>query len=448
MPKKTKQEQLAEDIAALVGAGKEWHLESVDFSDPNRPKTCLEVDFPIVPINEIAQIEGNAGKPIYQMSKWWARRRSSVFRAMLLAAATKAPEDESEAASLIWNAYYGNHQKNPAFQKLKVAESFMGGGTTLVEGSRLGMQLFGCDLNPVAWFVVKNEITPVDLDEVKRLLAEIEEEVKPYVMPYFACDGPHGEKGKWFQKEAGARKGWKELPEDFDIFTVPWQERPNYRYEGPEIIYTFWAKHGPCAAQGCGHRTPLLTTPVVAIKTLTVKYWADYTCQKCGKEFDVEQHEARMAPDWPLAVADGETPFAAMNARGEFKCPHCGHQHTDLAGRINGDSVSLGGKAKKKKVDLTLLMHPDWMKGCGPKDAAGSPLGGSATDDPEATVRWLEERAKTLRLLEVRGKLPDEVTCPETGVTFPTVKGEGNSDGRGKFVCQEPTCGRKQANPT
>ena len=24
-------------------------------------------------------IEGNAGKPIYQMSKWWARRRSSVF---------------------------------------------------------------------------------------------------------------------------------------------------------------------------------------------------------------------------------------------------------------------------------------------------------------------------------------------------------------------------------
>ena len=67
MPKKTKQQQLAEDIADLVGAGKEWHLESVDFSDPNRPKTCLEVDFPIVPINEIAQIEGNAGKPIYQM---------------------------------------------------------------------------------------------------------------------------------------------------------------------------------------------------------------------------------------------------------------------------------------------------------------------------------------------------------------------------------------------
>jgi adenine-specific DNA methylase len=35
---------------------------------------------------------------------------------------------------------------------LKVADIFMGGGTTLVEGSRLGMQMYGTDLNPVAWF--------------------------------------------------------------------------------------------------------------------------------------------------------------------------------------------------------------------------------------------------------------------------------------------------------
>jgi hypothetical protein len=45
--------------------------------------------FPILPVNQVAIIEGNAGKPIYQMSKWWARRLS-VFRSMLIAAATKA----------------------------------------------------------------------------------------------------------------------------------------------------------------------------------------------------------------------------------------------------------------------------------------------------------------------------------------------------------------------
>jgi hypothetical protein len=34
-----------------------------DFFNPKRPKTCLEVDFPIVPINTLSRLEGNAGKP-------------------------------------------------------------------------------------------------------------------------------------------------------------------------------------------------------------------------------------------------------------------------------------------------------------------------------------------------------------------------------------------------
>src|SRR5579864_7005214 len=138
---KSKKELLTEQVAAAVGAGREVAVETVDFSDPNRPKTCLEVDFPIIPINRIAQIEGNAGKPIYQMSKWWARRRSSVFRSLLLASAMKAPDDPALAAKAVWDVYYANHQKKGAFKHLKVADIFMGGGTTLVEGSRLGMQV-------------------------------------------------------------------------------------------------------------------------------------------------------------------------------------------------------------------------------------------------------------------------------------------------------------------
>lgn len=439
--KESKKERVSRIIAEVVGANKEWQLETVDFSDPNRPKTCLEVDFPIVPINEIAQIEGNAGKPIYQMSKWWARRRSSVFRSMLLAAATKAPEDEAESAATIWKAYYGNHQKNEAFRKLKVADIFMGGGTTLVEGSRLGFEMFGCDLNPVAWFVVKNELTPVDLDELKRLLAEIEAEVKPFLMPYFACDGPGGEKGQWFLKKD---EDWQPMPPDFDIFSVPWQERPQYRYEGPEIIYTFWAKHGPCSAQGCGHRTPLLTTPVVAIKELTVQAWLDHECPECQGKFDVERYAARMAPDAPLAVAKTERPYAVLDDRGNYACPHCGKKFADRTALVKGDSIELKGKPGKKKIALTLLMHPQWLAGCGSTDDNGLPLGGSATDDTESTTRWYRERAKNLRMLEVRGTLPEKVTCPETGVEFFTDRRGGNVPGNGKFSCAEPSCGRQQ----
>jgi putative DNA methylase len=205
------------------------------------------------------------------MSKCWARRQPSVFRSLVLAAAMKAPEDESKAAKAVWDVYYANHQKHGSFRHLKVAEPFMGGGTTIVEGSRLGMQMFGCDLNPVAWFVVKNEMAQVDIAEVKRLLADIEAEVKPLIMPYYACDGPDGEKGKWFRcagkkerkkspfqtdfiqgqqpSSPATEDEWEELPASFDIFSVPWLERKNYRYEGPEIIYTFLGQARPVSTR-------------------------------------------------------------------------------------------------------------------------------------------------------------------------------------------------------
>src|SRR5262245_59322783 len=206
---------IGREVAKAAGAGKAAALETVDFSDANRPKTCLEVDFPILPVNQVASIEGNAGKPIYQMSKWWARRRSSVFRSMLIAAAAKAPDDPAHAAKHVWDHYYANHQKKGAFKHLKVADIFMGGGTTLVEGSRLGMLMFGNDLNPVAWFVVKQVFAKVDLEEVKALLADIEAEVKPQIMPFYYCDGPNGEKGKWTHIPTGRVEG-----PDFDPLSL------------------------------------------------------------------------------------------------------------------------------------------------------------------------------------------------------------------------------------
>jgi len=436
--KKTKKEKLQEAVANAVGAGREWHLESVDFSDPNRPKTCLEVDFPILPINRVSAIEGNAGKPIYQMSKWWARRRSSVFRAMLIAAATKAPDDPAEAAKLVWDSYYGNHQKNEAFRKLKVADIFMGGGTTIVEGARLGMQMYGNDLNPVAWLIVKNELAQVDPQEVQKLLDAIEAEVKPQIMPFYACDCPRGHKGKWTRKSTGEVMG-----ENFDPLALTIEERPDYDYEGPEVIYTFWAKHGPCQSAECNHRTPIMTTPVVAIKTLTVKAWQNHECSHCNKPFDIEQKEARMAPAALFVVAGDEEPYAVMDDAGRYQCPHCGHEFQDEKAAAEGKSARLG-KSKNKKVNLTLLVHPEWLRGSPGKDENGNDYGGSVTDSPEATAAWNRERAKNLRLIEVRGKLPDEVVCPDTGEVFATNKSGGNVPRKSTFACKEATCGKEQ----
>jgi adenine-specific DNA methylase len=419
----TRKEQVAEEVSKVVGAGKTVAMETVDFNDPNRPKTCLEVDFPILAVNQVAIIEGNAGKPIYQMSKWWARRRSSVFRSMLIAAATKAPEDKSHAAKLVWDNYYANHQKKGAFKNLKVADIFMGGGTTLVEGSRLGMQMVGNDLNPVAWFVVKQELANVNLEDVKNLLAEIEAEVRPQIMPYYYCDGPEGEKGLWTYLPTN-----KVMPTDFDPLSIPRDERKDYRYEGPEIIYTFWAKHGPCQVTGCGQRTPIMTSPVMAVKTMSVKHW-EHSCSKCGGEFHVEENAARMAPDSPQYVAPYEYPFSVLDRKKGVICPHCGH--TAMVNLGNG---------KNKKVELSLLVHPQWLAGSPKQNSNSQPYGGAAQDDAASSSRWNQERAERIGLLEVRGSLPDQVTCPETKVTFSPDK--GTVPKRSHFTCG--ACGTVQ----
>ena len=50
----------------------------------NSIKYAIEDSFPIVEINRLAIPERNALKPIYQMHKWFTRRASCVFRAILL----------------------------------------------------------------------------------------------------------------------------------------------------------------------------------------------------------------------------------------------------------------------------------------------------------------------------------------------------------------------------
>lgn len=422
-----KKAKVAPDLPPNLG--KAWkNCKVPDFSDPDRPKTCLETDFPIAQINALSQLEGNAAKPIYQMGKWWARRRSSVFRSMLIAAATECPDDPSEAAKTVWEHYYCNHQKGGAFSKLKVLEPFMGGGTTIVEGSRLGMQMTGIDLNPVAWFVCKNELAGSDPKQVEALFKEIEAEVKPQIQPFYTTTCPRGHKGKWIDVRTN------EVAE-VDPISLPPAERKNYRWEGPEVIYTFWAKHGPCSASGCHHRTPLFKSPLMAQKTLTARY-VELTCPHCGQKFHAELGESRMAPGCELQCPDGELfttlsqPFAKLlddydkigfeatdrlldliGIEEGLRCPHC----HGFAGKRIGDVLEqhrtrarLQDRKKKdfgiqkKKVNLWLVVSPDWLKGCPSEDAEGCPYGGSAGSPVEETASWNKARQKNLALIEIR----------------------------------------------
>jgi hypothetical protein len=51
----------------------------------------------------------------------------------------------------LWDFY----PKDLRIKDKKILDPFMGGGTSLVEASRFGVDSVGVDLNPVAWFVTK-----------------------------------------------------------------------------------------------------------------------------------------------------------------------------------------------------------------------------------------------------------------------------------------------------
>ena len=452
--------------------GKAIRLPVPDFSDPERNLTCLEVDFPIAQVNELSKIEvasGPARKRIYCMSKWWARRSSSVFRSMLIAAATEAPSDANETAKLVWEHYYCNHQKAKSFKGLRVLDPFMGGGTTLVEGSRMGMDMNGVDLNPVAWLVVKNELACSDPEQVKAFFKYIEQRVKPQIQPFYTTTCPRGHRGRWIENATGETV-------DIDPIYLPLEQRHHFRWEGPEIIYTFWGKHGPCSAKGCGHRTPMFRTPVIAEKKLSVSY-VDLVCPNCGTSFHAELGETRMAPGVDRIVSEGHSHFTEMSQtfakllheydKGNVQdtidklmdmkdrvqqehglfCPSCG----EYAGRKLENVLERHAKPssktserkkkdfgiKTKSVQMFLLIHPDWLKGV-PGFENGSEMGGWAGATAESTSKWNEARLKNLKLIEVRGNNLPDVLVLEDNTRIETNNGTTCRSG---FVCSN--CGRE-----
>lgn len=459
----TKKEKVLENV------GKAIRLEVPDFNDPNRKPTCLEVDFPIAQINALSNLEGNAGKPIYQMSKWWARRRSSIFRSMLIAAASQAPDDHSEAAKIVWEHYYCNHQKAGSFKKIKVLDCFMGGGTTLVEGSRLGMQMTGVDLNPVAWFVVKNELACSDPDQVKLFFDYIESEVKPQIQPFYTTSCPRGHKGNWIEVNSGKVA-------EVNPAKLPPEERKKYRWEGPEIIYTFWAKHGPCQAKGCNHRTPIFNSPIIAEKKLSTDY-IELTCPKCRFSFHAELGETRMAPGSERVILEGETPFTEISqknakllndydkgsAQDTFKraetlfetmqedaaltCPSCGTfsgKHLVEILEIHAKPATKSSQRKKKifgikrkNVKMTLLINPDWFGGTDENDSSAQIK--NSANFLDNISKWAFSRLENLQFIEARGEnLPSEITNKGNKI----IKNNSKTTCKSGYVCSK--CGREQ----
>jgi adenine-specific DNA methylase len=336
-------------------------------------RKAIEESFPVVEINRLAIPERNAFKPIYQMHKWFARRASCVFRAILLSAMKPAGTD-------IMTEFYKDHTSDADTNGVRILDPFMGGGTTIVEALRLGCHVTGIDLNPMAWFIVKTEVEPVDIDELKASFKRLEQRItssgkplKEELLSHYKTECPCCGAGR----------------------------------EQADIIYTFWVKSAICTNPGCRKQVPLFPNYIIAKKSPSVRYVPDYQCAKCKKTFDLDMTRASLVAEESLMInnardAVGEkrnnkrwAPYNQIEY--SVKCPWCAQINN-----LHGSNLNNLKKAGKK-VPLTVLLCPHCYA-----------------------------------VYQYRGTLPEEVSCPVCSKSCKPL--QGNTE-KGAFICS--SCGTR-----
>lgn len=263
----------------------------------------IETDFPIEEVNKLAKKEAPVGgrKPIYNLHKWWARRLSCVFRTIILSAVL----DEE---CFDWNkAYYKefpdyNRLIHDRLNNIIILDPFMGGGTTIVEGLKLGCKMVGVDIQPVAWFTVKKEIEPVDLAALRETLDQLEQAIGEDIKKYYRTTCPS------CNKQA-------------------------------DVMYTFWVKKATCPNISCHAEVPLFSSYRIAtIKASKKRKEAHYIfCPECKSVF--ETSDSFKAITLCPSCGYSFNPQQETVSRGSFTCRNCGLKSKILDSAKSQDEI-------------------------------------------------------------------------------------------------------------
>jgi adenine-specific DNA methylase len=300
-------------------------------SESERTTLPIEKGFPIERVNEIAAKEGRAKmhyRPIYTMHKWWARRLGCVFRTICLYSLLDDPEKVSvhepgENGSLsdfgagaseiqelietvdvadpeaLWELY----PKDVRIDDKKILDLFMGGGTSLVEASRFGVESVGYDLNPVAWFVTKKELEAgqTDVEELEAAFEQVKDDVADEILQYYKTPCPN---------------------DDHDA----------------DVMYNFWVKELDCTS--CGETVPLYRDFRVAKGRYENSEKYNVLCLECESVILVDDWQSECSCD---ECGHGFTPKDGNIDYGDYICPDCGQKYpvTDAVEEQDGFDLRL-----------------------------------------------------------------------------------------------------------
>lgn len=147
--------------------------------DGRQPRAIEDEEFPFEVISTIAEQESwrkEINRPIYHVHKWWAQRLGSAFRAILIGALSPGGTD-------VMRRFYEPSRFNGAV----VFDPFMGSGTTVGEALKLGCKAIGRDINPVAYFLVRNALQVHSRDEIIKTYQKLSDTVSNEILSYYKC---------------------------------------------------------------------------------------------------------------------------------------------------------------------------------------------------------------------------------------------------------------------
>lgn len=196
------------------------------------PVSMLEAGtLPVAALARLAVREGRRPRPVYGSHKWFARRLGSTFRALLVAAATEEGGD-------FWRGF----EQGVDLGGKVVLDPFVGGGTSIIEGQRLGATCIGTDVDPVAVAVTRFQSRLQVLPDLDDALSSLRTAVAERLAPFYS------------------------------------------RQDGRVVLHHFWVQTVPC--QRCGTTYDAHPNYRLAAETGSKSEFA--FCRHCG-----EVHEMR-----------------------------------------------------------------------------------------------------------------------------------------------------------
>jgi putative DNA methylase len=234
---------------------------------------------PVVDLAKIGLREGQSSLPIYRVHRWFARRLGSQFRALLTAAALPATASTND----FWELFEGT----PDLSGKIILDPFAGGGTSLVEGARVGANVVCYEIDPVASMITSFELNATKLQP--------------------------------------ARLSYEQLTEDLTEFFSDYHTTLVQGVPHP-VLYHFWVEVFTCAA--CGSMFDLHPTFQLARDAARQLQWVH--CSSCDNV-----HELPLSRRTVSCACGTKTRIEQGNyVRGSCVCPACGHSEPhSVAGR-------------------------------------------------------------------------------------------------------------------